>query len=100
MSPGVGDTRRKSRGRSRIRPEHLAQLIHAHQEASLSHTELQVTHEAILDLLQGVATGEITLAHCVRLLRAQAVRFADAPVAARLYRQAATDLQRLQREEP
>ena len=80
-------------------PERLAHLIQAHQEALRTHPEEQETHEAILSLLQGAAAGEITAAHCVRLLRSQALRFADAPVAVRIYRQAAADLERLQREE-
>ena len=82
-----------------MRHERLAQVIQAHQEALLAQPASQDTHEAILSLLQGVAAGEITAAHCVRLLRSQAVRFVDAPVTAELYRQAAADLERLQRED-
>ena len=62
-----------------MRHERLAQVIQAHQEALLTQPASQDTHEAILSLLQGVAAGEITAAHCVRLLRHQAVRFVDAP---------------------
>jgi hypothetical protein len=82
-----------------MRRERLVQFIQSHREASLARPELQETHETIISLLEGVATGEITAAHCVRLLRAQAVHFADAPAAARLYRQTATDLEHLQRED-
>jgi hypothetical protein len=82
-----------------MRHERLVLVIQAHQEALLAHLELQETHEAIISLLQGVDAGEITPAHCVRLLRSQAARFADAPVASQLYRQAAADIERLQRED-
>ena len=39
----------------------------------LAHPEAQATHEAMIGRLQGVDSGEITVAHCARLLRAQAV---------------------------
>jgi hypothetical protein len=77
----------------------LTQLIQTHQKALLTHPEAQATHEAIISLLQGVDAGEITPAQCVRLLRYQAVLVADAPAYAALYRQAAADIQRMQREE-
>jgi hypothetical protein len=72
-------------------------MIQAHQEASLSHPETQATHEAIINLMQGVDASEITPAHCVRLLRYQVVLVAEAPTSSALYRQAAADLQRVQR---
>ena len=78
--------------------ERLAALIQANQGALLAHPEAQATHEAIINLLQGVESGEITVAHCVRLLRYQAVLVADIPSYAALYRQAVADLQQLQRE--
>lgn len=77
----------------------LTALIQAHQGALLAHPEVQATHEAIISLLQGVDTGEITVAQCVRLLRYQAVLVAEVPAFAALYRQAAADLQQMQREE-
>ena len=79
--------------------ERLAALIQAHQGALLAHPEAQATHEAIINLVQGVDSGEITVAHCVRLLRYQAVLVAEVPAFARLYRQAAADIQQMQREE-
>lgn len=79
--------------------ERLAQLIQAQWTALLAHPEAQATHEAILNLLQGVDTGEITPAQCVRLLRYQAVLVADVPAYAALYRQAAADLLLMQRDE-
>ena len=79
--------------------ERLAVLIQAHQAALLAHPEAQATHEAIINLLQGVESGEITVAQCVRLLRYQAVLVADSPAFAALYRQAAADLQQMQRAE-
>jgi hypothetical protein len=97
LNPEERDTRSERTGRSRTRQERLAQMIHSYRQA-LQAPEEQETHEAILSLLEGVAAGEITPAHCVRLLRYQAVRCADVPLAARLYRQAASDLQLLQRE--
>ena len=79
--------------------DRLAQLIQAHQEALLVHPEAQATHEAIISLLQGVDTGEITAGQCVRLLRYQAVLVAEVPASAKRYRQAVADLQQMQREE-
>ena len=79
--------------------ERLAQLIQAHQEAMLAHPEAQATYEAIINLLQGVDSGEITIGQCVRLLRYQAMLVAEAPAYAALYRQAVADLQQMQREE-
>ena len=46
--------------RHHIRPERLAQVIQAYQEALRSHPEEQDTHGAILSLLEGDAAGEIT----------------------------------------
>jgi hypothetical protein len=79
--------------------ERLAALIQAHQGALLTHPEAQATHEAIINLLQGVDSGEITIAQCVRLLRYQAVLVVAVPAYAALYRQAAADLLQMQREE-
>ena len=79
--------------------ERLAVLIQAHQAALLAHPEAQATHEAIINLLQGVDSGEITVAQCVRLLRYQAVLVAEVSIYAALYRQAAADLQQMQRAE-
>ena len=79
--------------------ERLAGLIQAHQAALLAHPEAQATHEAMINLLQGVDTGEITVGHCVRLLRYQALLVAEVPAFARLYRQAAAALLQMQREE-
>jgi hypothetical protein len=98
MTPGDGDTRTTPTASRRLQPERLAPLIQVHREMLRSHPEAQETHEAILSLLEGVAAGEITPAHGVRLLRHQALRVADVPATARLYRQAATDLERLGRE--
>lgn len=82
-----------------MRHQRLAALIQAHQGALLAHPEAQATHEAIINLVQGVDTGEITVAHCMRLLRYQAVLVAEVPAFAALYRQAAADLQQMQRAE-
>ena len=79
--------------------ERLAALIQAHQATLLAHPEAQATHEAIINLLQGVESGEITVAHCVRLLRYQALLVTDVPAYANLYRQAAADLLQIQRDE-
>ena len=79
--------------------ERLIALIQAHQAALLAHPEAQATHEAIINLVQGVDTGAITVAQCVRLLRYQAVLVAGVPAYAALYRQAAADLQQMQRDE-
>ena len=48
--------------------ERLAALIQAHKGALLAHPEAQATHEAMISLLQGVDSGEITIAQCVRVL--------------------------------
>ena len=77
----------------------LTALIQARQGALLAHPEAQATHEAIIRLLQGADTGEITVVQCVRLLRYQAVLVAEVPAFAALYRQAAADIQQMQREE-
>ena len=79
--------------------QRLAALIQAHRETLLAHPETQATHEAMISLLQGVDSGEITPGQCVRLLRYQAVRVTEVPAFAKLYRQAAADLQQMQREE-
>lgn len=79
--------------------ERLVQLMQAHQHALLAHPEAQATHEAIISLLQGLDAGEITPAQCVRLLRYQAVLVTTLPAYAALYRQAAADIQHMQREE-
>lgn len=79
--------------------ERLTALIQAHQGALLAHPEAQATHEAIITLLQGVDTGEITVAQCVRLLRYQAVLVAEVPAIGKLYHQAAADMQQRQRAE-
>ena len=78
--------------------ERLAALIQAHQGALLTHPEAQATHEAMTNRLQGVDTGKITAAYCVRLLRYQAVLVAEMPTYAALYCQAAADVQQMQRE--
>jgi hypothetical protein len=82
-----------------MRQERLVQVIHSYRQVLQAHPEEQDMYEAILSLLEGAAADEITPAHCVRLLRHQALRFADAPATARFYRQAASELERLQREE-
>lgn len=79
--------------------EHLSHLIQAHRGALLAYPEAQATHEAIINLVQGVDSGEITVAQCVRLLRYQALLVAEVPAFAALYRQAVADLQQMQREE-
>ena len=79
--------------------ERLNQLIQSHKGALLAHPEAQTTHEAMISLLQGVDTGEITPNQCVRLLRYQALMVADVPAYAALYRQAAADMLQMQREE-
>ena len=79
--------------------ERLAHLMQAHRSAMFAHPEAQATHEAIITLLQGTDTGEITPAQCVRLLRYQALQVTDTPTYAALYHQAAADIRQMQREE-
>lgn len=87
------------KGKRPMSHERLAALIQTHQAALLAHPEAQATHEAIINLLQGVDSGDITVAQCVRLLRYQALLVADSPAYAALYRQAAADLQQMHRAE-
>ena len=79
--------------------ERLAALIQAHQAVLLAHPEAQATHEAIINLVQGVDSGEITVGQCVRLLRYQALLVTEVPAFAALYRQAVADLRQMQRDE-
>ena len=82
-----------------MRHERLAALIQVHQAALLAHPEAQATHEAMINLVQGVDAGAITIAQCVRLLRYQAALVAEVPAFDKLYRQAVADIQQMQREE-
>lgn len=82
-----------------MRHKRLATLIQTHQAALLTHAEAWATHGAIISLLHGVGTGEITAAQCARLLRCQSVLVAGVPAFAVLYRQAAADIRQVQREE-
>lgn len=78
--------------------EHLARLIQAHQDALLAHPEARTPHATIVSILQGLDTGEITLAQALRLLGYQALRLEDTEAHQALYRQAAADLRQMQRE--
>ncbi len=77
----------------------LAALIAAHQAALETQPEVCTTHESILSILQALASHEINQRHALRLLGLQALRSADVPATAALYRQAAASLRQIQREE-
>lgn len=80
--------------------ERLAELLQAHRDALEADEESRHTHETILGILSALATWEITVGQALRILGAQAVRVADEPAQAALYRQAAANLRQMQREEP
>jgi hypothetical protein len=61
--------------------------------------EARATHETILRLLSALDNGEITESHAQRVLDAQAMRLADEPATTALYRQTATAIRQMQREE-
>jgi hypothetical protein len=79
--------------------ERLAALILARQEALLSDEKHSITHEAILSILKGLDRGDFTEGQALRFLGYQALRWADVPAYAALYRQAAADIRQMQREE-
>ena len=76
--------------------EQLAALIAAHQDALRTDPETRTTHEAIINLVQGFDTGDLTRGQCVRLLLYQALMVAEAPAHAALYRQAAANIRHRQ----
>ncbi|HLW02739.1 MAG TPA: hypothetical protein VKT82_29055 [Ktedonobacterales bacterium] len=79
--------------------ERLAQLQLAYEEALLTHPEDRTPYENILNMVQGLRAGTITLGQARRILGYQAVR-QDADLAHQfLYRQAATALRQMHREE-
>jgi hypothetical protein len=80
--------------------ERLAQLMHAYQDALFAHPEDRTPYENILNMLQGLDTGTITLGQARRILGYQATRQDDDPAHQFLYRQAAAAIRQMQREEP
>jgi hypothetical protein len=84
------------KARSTMSHESLHQLIQSHQEAMESEQGTDTTHESILSILQALASHEITKGHALRLLGLQALRDADDPAQAALYRQAVADLRQRQ----
>jgi hypothetical protein len=72
--------------------ERLAELMQDHQEALCALPEDRMSHGAILNILRGLSTDEITLRQALRLLSYQALRLNDPPAHRALYRQAAVDL--------
>jgi hypothetical protein len=79
--------------------ERLAVLIQAHQNALRAHPEAHTPYEAILSLLTQLDQGTLTLRQARRLLGHQARRIDDDPAHHILYRQVATSLRQMQREE-
>jgi hypothetical protein len=79
--------------------ECLSALIRE-QEAVLAAGSLCcVPRQAIIYLLRTLVAGEITEEQALRLLDYQATNLADEQTHAAIYRQAAADLQQMQREE-
>ena len=79
--------------------ERLAALIQVQQEALQANLEGRITRETILSILILLDQGAITKGRALRLLRYQAVRLVDEPIQGALYRQAATALRQMYREE-
>ena len=80
--------------------ERLAQLQLACGEALLAHPEDHAPYEHILNMVQGLSAGTITLGQARRILGYQMVRQDADPAHQFLYRQAAAALRQIQREEP
>ena len=74
-------------------------LLSDFQHALRAHPEARTPYETILSILTGLDTGTITLGQARRLLGYQALRLDDDSVHQILYRQVATDLRQMQREE-
>ena len=79
--------------------ERLARLIQARREAIDADPEHALAHETILGIFTAIEKGDVTEGLALRLLRSEAMRLADEPARANLYRQAATDIWQMQREE-
>ena len=79
--------------------ERLAQVMQAHRKAIEAEQEPLLAHETILSIFTALDKGEVTEGQALRLLRFQAQRLTDEPTHAALYRQAAADIQQMQREE-
>lgn len=79
--------------------DRLAQLIQARREAIDADPEHAITHETILSIFTSIAKGAVTEGLALRLLRSEAMRVANEPDQATLYRQAAADIWQMQREE-
>jgi hypothetical protein len=94
-----GSEFRRSGKRGSMNQERLGQLLRAYQEAMLVHPEDRTPFENILNMLQGLSAGTITLGQVRRILGYQAVR-QDADTAHQaLYRQAAVALLQMEHEE-
>ena len=79
--------------------ERLTQLMQARRAAMDTDPEHETTHEAILSVFTALDKREVTEGQALRLLRYQATRLSDEPGKATLYRQAAANIQQMQREE-
>ena len=79
--------------------ERLAQLIQTRQVAIAADPEHSSTHETILSIFTAIEKGDVTEGLALRLLRSEAMRLANDPAQATLYRQAAADIWQMQREE-
>lgn len=77
----------------------LAALIQEQQEALVADPETSLTHDTILGILTALDKGHVTEGRALHLLRYQAMRLADEPTHAALYRHAAADIQKMQRED-
>ena len=78
--------------------EHLAQVMHTHQDAIEAEHEPLIVHENIVSVLHGLMQGEVSRGQAIRLLTYQAM-LAEEPAHAALYRQAAAAIRQMQREE-
>jgi hypothetical protein len=79
--------------------ERLAALMQAHWGAIEADPQARVTYETIVNILSALDRGDVTKAQALRLLRHQAQRLAAEPAKSALYRQAASDLRQIPREE-
>jgi hypothetical protein len=96
-SVGIGVAMWKAKGT--MNQERLAQLLQANGEALLAHPEDRTPYENILNMLQGLSAGTITLGQARRILGYQAVLQDADPAHQFLYRQAAAALRQMQRGE-
>ncbi len=77
----------------------LTQLIQARQEAMAADPERALAHETIVSIFTALDKREVTEGQALRILGYQATRLADEPTHAALYREAAADIRKMQREE-